>query len=117
MSLITLGIGTAKKLKHHFQDQIRAHTPVYLSPVRRIERVALKERLCAMTFDDGPCQLPANPDNFGGAPLTQVLLDTLEHYGAKGTFDVVGDTSSNYPDTAGQEGSPARHRCRLSREA
>ena len=107
MSLITLGIGAAKKVKHRFQDQIRSRTPVYLSPVRRIERVALKERLCAMTFDDGPCRLPANPDDFGGRPLTQVLLDTLERYGAKGTFDVVGDTSANYPDTAGREGSPA----------
>ena len=38
MSLMTKAIGTAKKVKHRFQDQIRARTPVYLSPVRRIEQ-------------------------------------------------------------------------------
>lgn len=105
MSLLTKGIGAAKKVKHHFQDQIRARTPVYLSPVRRIEQVALEERVCAMTFDDGPCRLPAAPDAWGGKPLTLHLAETLERYGAKGTFDVVGDTSGNYPDQAGKEGS------------
>ena len=84
MSLMTKAIGTAKKVKHHFQDQIRERTPVYLSPVRRIERVALGERICAMTFDDGPCRLPANPDEFGEKPLTLVLAETLEKYGAAG---------------------------------
>jgi len=105
MSLLTKGIGFAKKVKHHFQDQIRERTPVYLSPVRRIERVATTEKICAMTFDDGPCRLPANPDNFGGKPLTLVLAETLERYGARGTFDVVGDTSTNYPDKPGKHGS------------
>lgn len=105
MSLLTKSIGLAKKVKHHFQDQIRERTPVYLSPVRRIEQVALDERICAMTFDDGPCRLPANPDRFGGKPLTLVLAETLEQYGARGSFDVVGDTSDNYPDQAGQHGS------------
>lgn len=104
MSLMTKAIGTAKKVKHHFQDQIRERTPVYLSPVRRIERVALDQRICAMTFDDGPCRLPANPDEFGRKPLTLVLAETLEKYGAAGTFDVVGDTSGNYPDQPGKEG-------------
>ena len=105
MSLLTKAIGTAKKVKHRFQDQIRENTPVYLSPVRRIERVALGERICAMTFDDGPCRLPADPDEFGGKPLTLVLAETLEKYGALGSFDVVGDTSWNYPDVAGKHGS------------
>ena len=105
MSLLTKSIGLAKKVKHHFQDQIRERTPVYLSPIRRIERVALAERVCAMTFDDGPCRLPANPDSFGGKPLTLVLAETLEKYGAHGSFDVVGDTSHNYPDQAGKHGS------------
>ena len=105
MSLVTKGIGLAKKAKHRFQDQIRERTPVYLSPVRRIERVATEERICAMTFDDGPCRLPANPDRFRGKALTLVLAEILEHYGAKGTFDVVGDTSANYPDKAGKHGS------------
>lgn len=105
MSVVTKSIGVAKKLKHRYQDQIRARTPVYLSPVRRIEQVALKERVCAMTFDDGPCRLPANPDQFGGRPLTLVLAETLERYGARGSFDVVGDTSANYPDHPGKHGS------------
>lgn len=105
MSLVTKSISAAKKLKHRFQDQLKERTPVYLSPVRRIERVATEEQLCAMTFDDGPCRLPASPDHFRGKALTLVLAETLEHYGAKGTFDVVGDTSSNYPDKAGKHGS------------
>lgn len=104
MSAVTKMIGLAKKCKHRFQDTIQAHTRVYLSPVRRIERVALEERVCAMTFDDGPCRLPTNPDKTG-LPLTLLLAQTLEQYGAKGTFDVVGDTSQNYPDTAGKPGS------------
>ncbi len=107
MSLITQCIGIAKKLKHRYQEQIKAHTPVYLSPVRRIERVATPERICAMTFDDGPCRQPANPDRFGGKPLTLVLTETLEEFGAKGTFDVIGDTSGNYPDVPGKEGTAA----------
>lgn len=83
----------------------REKTAVWLSPVRRIERVAVKERLCAMTFDDGPCGLPASPDRFRGKPLTLVLAELLERYGARGTFDVVGDTSGGYPDKPGKPGS------------
>lgn len=105
MSLLTKSIGLAKKVKHRFQDQIRQRTPVYLSPVRRIEQVATDQRVCAMTFDDGPCRLAPNPDRFGGKPLTLVLAETLERYGARGSFDVVGDTSGNYPDQAGKHGS------------
>ena len=78
-----------------------------LSYTRRIERVATRRRICAMTFDDGPMDLPAAPDRFGGRSLTDVLLDTLAEFGAKGTFDVVGDTSGNYPDEAGKVGSAA----------
>lgn len=78
-----------------------------LSYTRRIERICTQKRLAAMTFDDGPMDLPASPDKFGGKALTDVLLDTLEEYGAKGTFDVVGDTSENYPDQAGALGSAA----------
>ena len=34
MSAVTKAIGLAKKLKHRYQDELRARTPVYLSPVR-----------------------------------------------------------------------------------
>ena len=105
MSLLTKGIGLAKRAKHRFQDQIRERTPVYLSPVRRIEQVAARERICAMTFDDGPCALPAAPDRFRGKALTLVLAETLERFGAKGTFNVIGNTGANYPDRAGKHGS------------
>ena len=104
MSAVTRAIGLAKKLKHKFDAQIKARTPVYLSPVRRIERVALRERTVAMTFDDGPCALPANPAA-DERPLTLSLIETLERFGARGTFDVVGDTSKNYPDKPGKEGT------------
>ncbi len=104
MSVLTRAIGLAKRVKHQFQDEIRRRTPVCLSPVRRIEQVALHERVCAMTFDDGPCRLPANPSK-DGKPLTLHLAETLERFGAVGTFDIVGDTSQNYPDHPGKEGS------------
>ena len=107
MSLTARAIGAAKKIKRRYAGRLRAKTPVYISPVRRIERVAAPERVCAMTFDDGPCRLPASPDRFDGAALTEVLAQTLERYGAKGTFDVVGSTAGNYPDRAGKEGSAA----------
>ncbi|MBE7002849.1 MAG: polysaccharide deacetylase family protein [Ruminococcaceae bacterium] len=77
----------------------------YVGYARRIERVCAGRRVCAMTFDDGPMDLPASPDRFDGRSMTDVLLDTLRDYGAHGTFDVVGDTSENYPDEAGKPGS------------
>ncbi|MBO4264754.1 MAG: polysaccharide deacetylase family protein [Clostridia bacterium] len=104
MSCVSKAIGLAKKVKHSFDVIIKASTPVYLSSVRRIERVATDEKICAMTFDDGPFGLPANPDK-ESKPLTLLLAETLEKYGAKGTFDVIGDTSGNYPDSAGKEGT------------
>ena len=79
----------------------------HLSYTRRIERVKTDKRICAMTFDDGPMDMPASPDRFGGRALTDVLLDILAEFGAKGTFDVVGDTGENYPDQAGKLGSAA----------
>ena len=105
MSILTTAIGTAKKVKHALKDEIDRRTPVYLSTVRRFERVKTNRRVCAMTFDDGPMNLPPVPDNHGGKPLTLVLLETLEAHGGKGTFDIVGDTSSNYPDQPGKHGS------------
>lgn len=78
-----------------------------LSYTRRVERVKTARRICAMTFDDGPMDLPAAPDRFDGRSLTDVLLDVLAEFGAKGTFDVIGDTSENYPDVTGKPGTPA----------
>ena len=104
LSLVTKGIGLAKKIKHRFDAQRRAAAVVYLWPVRRIERVKTTQRICAMTFDDGPCLLPPQPGS-STMGLTEHLAQVLERHGAKGTFDVVGDTSQNYPDVAGKEGS------------
>lgn len=105
MSVLTSAIGAAKKVKHALKDEIDRRTPVYLSPVRRIERICTSRRICAMTFDDGPMNIPPQPDNFGGEPLTLVLLETLEAHDGRGTFDIIGDTSSNYPDVPGKHGS------------
>ncbi len=80
--------GQAKRAEQAPKKTSRGTLPVFLSPVRRVERVATTERICAMTFDDGPCALPAVPDHFRGKALTLVLAETLERYGARGTFDV-----------------------------
>ncbi len=79
----------------------------HIGYARRIERVRTPERICAMTFDDGPMNLPAAPDQFHGRALTDLILDALAEFDAKGTFDVIGDTGMNYPDKAGREGSAA----------
>ena len=71
MSLVTKGIGLAKKIKHRFDAQRRAAAVVYLSPVRRIERVKTTQRICAMTFDDGPCLLPPQP---GSSTMVQICI-------------------------------------------
>lgn len=102
MSLI-VKVGKAGKrfLKKHVLPPEKHN----LSYTRRLERVATKRRICAMTFDDGPMDMPCAPDRFDGKSLTDVLLDTLNEFGAKGTFDVIGDTSENYPDEAGKLGT------------
>lgn len=102
MSLI-VKVGKAGKrfLKKHVLPPEKHH----LSYTRRLERVCTKRRICAMTFDDGPMDMPCAPDRFDGKSLTDVLLDTLNEFGAKGTFDVIGDTSKNYPDEAGKLGT------------
>lgn len=75
-----------------------------LYPVRRISRVLLPrgERVCAMTFDDGPCGAFVTPD--GGTGLTEYLLSVLAEYSARVTFDIIGSTAGNYPDTEGTDG-------------
>jgi len=99
-----LVIRLAKKIKSVLKNEIKALTPVYISPVRRISGVKTSQRICAMTFDDGPVMQAPNPVNYDG-PLTLCLLETLEKHGAKGTFDCIGDTSENYPDVCGKLGT------------
>ncbi|MEG1577429.1 MAG: polysaccharide deacetylase family protein, partial [Oscillospiraceae bacterium] len=81
----------ARKVNGQLKKYKRAQAGKKLSPVRRIEFVAppVGGRFCAMTFDDGPCAQPPKPWE-DGRGLTEVLLDTLKEYGAKGTFDVIG---------------------------
>lgn len=105
MSLLTKGIGFVKKMKHKYDAQIKAKTPVYLSPVRRIERVKTKEKVVAMTFDDGPSKLLPNPVGNHTQGLTLTLMRILDAFEAKGTFDVIGSTASSYPDNPGKVGS------------
>lgn len=102
MSLI---VKIGKKGKKILKKVIAPAEKHYVGYTRRIERVKTTKRICAMTFDDGPMDMPASPDKFDGRSLTDILLDTLAQYGAKGSFDVVGDTSENYPDEAGKIGS------------
>ncbi len=104
MSLI---VKIGKKGKQFLKKYILPPAVPSLSYTRRLEQIKTSRRICAMTFDDGPMDLPASPDRFGGRSLTDVLLDTLAEFGAKGTFDVVGDTGENYPDEAGKLGSAA----------
>ena len=79
----------------------------YLSPVRRIERCAplSSGKYVAMTFDDGPSAMPPNPKplrTYEHEGLSDILLDILQNYNAKGTFDVIGTTEHNYPDKMGK---------------
>ena len=100
MSLIVKAGKAGKRVLKKFLPEEKHH----VSYTRRIERVQTGERVVAMTFDDGPMDLPSSPDKFDGRSLTDILLDTLAEYDAKGTFDVVVDTSENYPDVAGKTG-------------
>lgn len=96
----------ARRAKHKLREYKKSKDCAYITPVRRIERVyPIKgERICAMTFDDGPTVALTNP-KVSELGLTEYLLETLESYGAKGTFDVIGSTAENYPDEAGEHGS------------
>ena len=96
-----------KKVKKFAKTVLLPAPKCNVTYCRRIERVKTKQRVCAMTFDDGPMALPAAPDAFSGRALTDVLLDTLADFGAKGTFDVIGFTGENYPDTCGHAGTPS----------
>lgn len=96
----------ARRAKHKLREYKKSRDCGYITPVRRIERVypLTGERVCAMTFDDGPTVAKTNP-KVSELGLTEYLLETLERYGARGTFDVIGSTTENYPDVAGEHGS------------
>ena len=95
----------ARKVNRRLKENKKAELGKFLSPVRRIERVypIRSERVCAMTFDDGPSAQAPVPDVSGGVSLTKHLVDTLQSFGFCATFDVVGDTTENYPDRRGKE--------------
>ncbi len=95
-----------KKAKAIAKTALAGKEKHYVSYVRRLERVKTDERVCAMTFDDGPMADPAAPDDGSGRGMTEILLDVMKKYGAHGTFDVVGFTGDNYPDEAGKVGTP-----------
>ncbi len=94
----------ARKLNARRKAFFKAQAGKVPSPVRRIEfvRPVPGRRVVAMTFDDGPDALEVEGRDMG---LTRVLLQELEEYGARVTFDVIGDTSRNYPDEKGELGT------------
>ena len=76
-----------------------------VSYTRRIERIHTSKKICAMTFDDGPMNMPASPDRADGRAMTELILDALAKYSAHATFDIIGSTEENYPDKPGVLGS------------
>ncbi len=90
-------IRVAKKAKKVLKS-ITQNEKNFVSYSRRIERIKTNKRICAMTFDDGPTRENA---------LTDTLLDILNKYSAKGTFDVIGTTENNYPDIEGKISTPS----------
>ncbi len=104
MSLI---VKVGKKAKGLLKSAGLLNNECNVTYVGRIERVKTNKKICAMTFDDGPMNMPASPDSFDGRAMTDVLLDTLKKYSAHATFDIVGYTGDNYPDKAGKPGSAA----------
>lgn len=105
MSKVTF-IKFAKNIKKRINIVCDNERSPYVSYTRRINRVKTSARVCAMTFDDGPMNLPPIPAN-SSTSLTEVLLKTLEKHNAKGTFDIIGTTASNYPDVEGKIGTPS----------
>ena len=100
-------IRLGKKVKKFAKTALLPAPKCNISYCRRIEQVKTKQRVCAMTFDDGPMDVPAVPDLFEGRALTDVLLDVLDDFGARGTFDIIGTTADNYPDVCGKVGTPS----------
>lgn len=97
----------ARKINAQRKIQKKINAGRYLSPVRRIEKTAplTSGKYIAMTFDDGPSAAPPDPLPLNvdkDSKLTEVLLNILNNYNAKGTFDVIGTTEFNYPDHKGK---------------
>lgn len=91
-----------RKVNKHIKRRRKERAGQIMSSVRRIEFVSPPaERLCAMTFDDGPTAAPCLPQSEGRNGLTSHLLDVLKQYDATATFDVIGSTAENYPDVKG----------------
>ena len=95
---------TLRKVNSHIKQYKKKQNGRFLSPSRRIEFVAppKNEKVVAMTFDDGPTRMAVKSHQDKG--LTEVLVEILNKYGAKGTFDVIGTTEHNYPDEEGKLG-------------
>ncbi len=87
-------IKMAKKLK----NTLKKRSPAYMSYCRKIDRIMTNEKVCAMTFDDGPTR---------SMDLTKTLVKTLNAFNAKGTFDIIGTTKNNYPDKIGKISTPS----------
>jgi peptidoglycan/xylan/chitin deacetylase (PgdA/CDA1 family) len=58
---------------------------------KSVRRVNTKEKIVALTFDDGP-----NP------PFTNQILDILKKYGVKATFFIVGERGEKHPEAIKQ---------------
>ena len=94
-----------RKINRRIKKHKKNRAGRILSAVRRIEHVSPpKERICAMTFDDGPTASPCFPTRSHHSPegLTSHILDIMQKFNAKGTFNIIGSTAENYPDTKGK---------------
>ena len=95
-----------RKANRYFKKRRKMKHGQLMSPVRRIEFVAPpRERICAMTFDDGPTRAACQPFIDGREGLTAHLLDVLKKYDSHATFCIIGSTAENYPDAPGKIGS------------
>ena len=94
----------ARKVNAKRKAFLKAQAGKIISPVRRIEQVFPPKdgRYVAMTFDDGPDALQVEGRQEG---LTQVILEELARGSDHVTFDVIGSTAGNYPDTKGEAGT------------
>lgn len=94
----------ARRVNAQIKKYKKKQSGKFLSPCRRIEFVhpPTTGKFIAMTFDDGPTTMPTTSNPEKG--LTATLLDILNSYDAKGTFDVIGSTRQNYPDEPGNTG-------------